>query len=281
MIDPLPLTYPYYVSKYVTVETDAAGKILVNFAQYSKLDADMCSDPTWVLDNWWNIHDESKPTAAQYLFSKGVEKKDIPEYRTHYWRRCVATTGTYKCGCPCNNREEEVLDKMPDDFEEIIVEGDWYHIHHIGKVVERTEDNTVLCPSCSSVSLANVLQSISNLPQVTIGNSTYVALEEVEKDWHAYSKKWHSVYGPKVTVKSRIVAVLDHATLSMRVIRRLKRWPNGWKGGWSTGTAGRVLYDSKMVQAVVDALPFEDLPKVLGTNDDVDTAIKRRMERGS
>ena len=115
---------------------------------------------------------------------------------------------------------------------------------------------------------------------LTYDDKTYVAEEHESREWHCYSKSWHNQHGPKITVSDRKVYVIDHATLSCRLIARLERWPAASRTISFRGVTTKV--SDGPLKAIVDRIPREDLPLLIGSQDPiVDTFIERRLKKGT
>lgn len=272
MNPPLPETEPPCYANHVFV-SDRDGKISVNFTKIQPNDP----TPSWLLEHWSRIQDNNKVFAAQYLVCHGVRKEYIPEYRREVWCRNVKTKMVYRCGCHTYDIKVVFFNNKPEDFVEMFIRYDWGEIKHRGKDEEAVSNIDTLCSSCRRISADQVLNALSfDGPCITIKNTTYVSLEDVSRDFGVRSKKWHAIHGPKLTIKKRIVAAFDHDTMSMRIVRRYKRWPDGGPRDFSS-MGNAMCWHPKKIQAVVNAIPLHDLPLALGINDSVDMAIKRRL----
>ena len=116
-------------------------------------------------------------------------------------------------------------------------------------------------------------------PQVTFDGKTYVAQQDTLLDRHAYSKTWHRMYGPKKTTSNRRVIVFDHATLSCRLIARLERWPAATRNISFRGV--KTTVSDGPYRAIIDRLPKEDLPLLIGfQGPSIEALIERRLKKG-
>lgn len=64
---------------------------------------------------------------------------------------------------------------------------------------------------------------------VLLDGTEYLAEEVVEKDWNYYSKGWHRIHGPKMTVQERRVVIRKGGVKT--VLYRPSRWPPKKVGG--------------------------------------------------
>jgi len=127
--------------------------------------------------------------------------------------------------------------------------------------------------------LKQVLNPLLTAPHITYDEKTYVATETVEKKWDVYSKSWHRAYGPKVVTSDRMVYVIDHTTLSCRLIAKLDRWPPASRTISFHGVASKV--SDGPYRAIIDRIPKEDLPLLIGSQGpNVDILIERRLKKG-
>lgn len=114
---------------------------------------------------------------------------------------------------------------------------------------------------------------------ITFEDKTYVADWDEEKDNHRYSRGWHRRFGPKIIISNRRVYVIDHATLSCRLIARLERWPAASRTISFRGVTSKVSDGPE--RAIIDRIPKEDLPLLIGSQGPIiEALIERRLKKG-
>jgi len=127
--------------------------------------------------------------------------------------------------------------------------------------------------------LEQILNPLLTTPHITYDGKTYIATETITKDWNAYSKTWHRMYGPKKTTSNRRVIVFDHATLSCRLIARLERWPAATRNISFRGV--KTTVSDGPYRAIIDRIPKEDLPLLIGSQGPfIEALIERRLKKG-